>query len=84
MFTGDEGGKITIRARRVWDDLVLEVMDDGPGLEIKNSEKPAFTGLGIANTMSRLEELYGDQHVCRFLPVEPHGLKVEIKIPFVI
>ncbi|HIG40753.1 MAG TPA: sensor histidine kinase [Gammaproteobacteria bacterium] len=77
-----DGGKITIKARRYTGDLLLEVSDDGPGLALKRGERPSFSGVGIANTLDRLQELYGDKHECKFLPVLPHGLKVEIRIPF--
>ena len=30
----------------------------------------------------RLAELYGDNHSCKFLPALPHGLRIEIRIPF--
>ena len=76
------GGKITILARIFTGDLLLEVIDDGPGLNLKQGETPKFKGVGLANTIERLQELYGDRHSCKFLPVLPHGLKIEIRIPF--
>ena len=78
-----DGGKITINARKFSSDLLLEVIDDGPGLQLESGQKPNFSGVGIRNTLERLEELYGKQHSCKFSPVLPHGLKIEIRIPFV-
>ncbi|MFN3237127.1 MAG: sensor histidine kinase [Pseudomonadales bacterium] len=77
-----DGGTITINASLFVGDLLLEVIDDGPGLDLKPGEQPSFGGVGLANTCERLAELYRDQHSCKFLPVLPHGLKVEIRIPY--
>lgn len=76
-----DGGTISINAKVHAGDLLLEVSDDGHGLDLKPGEKPNFSGVGLVNTMERLEELYGDSHSCKFLPVLPKGLKVEIRIP---
>jgi LytS/YehU family sensor histidine kinase len=78
----ETGGTISIRARVFAGDLLLEVEDDGPGIEIENGKFPEFKGVGIVNTRERLEELYGERHSCRFTGVLPHGLKIEIRIPF--
>ena len=75
------GGKIVISAKVHAGDLLLEVADDGPGLNLKPGEKPNFSGVGLINTVERLEVLYGEKHSCRFLPVLPRGLKVTIRIP---
>ncbi len=82
IATRVDGGTITIHARKYVGDLLLEVSDDGPGLDLKAGEEPEFTGVGIANTRERLSELYGTHHSCKFSPVLPHGLKIEIRIPF--
>jgi len=55
-----EGGAIEIRAMRRGERLVLQVADDGPGFD------PAATklGVGVSNTMARLEQLYrGDARI---------------------
>ena len=77
-----DGGTIKINARKFSTDLLLEVIDDGPGIEFSAAKTPSFGGVGIANTMERLNELYGDAHSCKFLPSLPHGLKIEIRIPY--
>lgn len=76
------GGTITIDAKKYAGDLVIEVTDDGPGLNIKPGEEPSFSGVGIVNTRERLSELYGSRHSCKFVPALPHGLKIEMRIPF--
>ena len=82
IATRVDGGTITIEAKKYVGDLLLSVYDDGPGLDLKQGEEPKFAGVGIANTKERLQELYGASHSCTFLPVLPHGLKIEIRIPF--
>ncbi len=76
------GGKIRITGKVFAGDLVLEVSDNGPGLELIDGQLPEFTGVGLANTQERLKEIYGKHHSCKFGTALPHGLKVEIRIPF--
>ncbi len=50
-----EGGVLVIRARREGSELRLEVEDDGPAL----LPRQGGFGIGLRNTCSRLEHLYG-------------------------
>ena len=76
------GGKITILGKVFAGDLLLEVIDDGPGIATEAGKLPDFKGVGLANTRERLKQLYGDRHSCKFGTALPHGLKIEIRIPF--
>jgi two-component system, LytTR family, sensor kinase len=76
------GGKIRIHGKVFAGDLLLEVVDDGPGIETDGGKLPEFTGVGLANTKERLMELYGGRHSCKFGSALPHGLKIEVRIPF--
>ncbi|MEX2489845.1 MAG: histidine kinase [Pseudomonadales bacterium] len=78
----ENGGKIEISARVIDGDLQLQVSDNGPGLDTTDGALPEFRGVGLANTRHRLRELYGDRHSCRFSEAKPHGLNIEIRIPF--
>ena len=78
----ESGGLITIEATRENGDLLLIVSDDGPGIDSADGKLPEFSGVGLANTRERLAELYGKKHTCEFLSAEPHGLRIEISIPF--
>jgi LytS/YehU family sensor histidine kinase len=71
---------IDVRARRDGDGLVLEVRDHGPGLGADAS--PAGHGVGLTNTMERLERLYGAGHGLTFREADGGGLSVGIRIPF--
>lgn len=78
----EAGGEIRIAAKVFAGDLLLEVSDNGPGIPFKDGQMPAFSGVGIANTRERLLQLYGERQSCRFSPALPHGLKIEIRIPY--
>lgn len=72
-----EGGRIVLRARRIGDDLELQVCDTGPGF----SRDAAPEGIGLSNTRARLEQLYGDAQrvTCRN---GEQGACVTIVLPF--
>jgi signal transduction histidine kinase len=77
------GGRLEVSARRDGDRLSLVVHDDGRG--VTADKLNAFnTGVGLRNTRSRLEHLYGDNHRFDFRPVPGGGLDVTIVIPFTV
>ncbi|MCB1694015.1 MAG: histidine kinase [Pseudomonadales bacterium] len=78
----ESGGRITISAKVFAGDLLLAVTDDGPGIPLERGKIPEFSGVGITNTRERLKELYGDRQSCRFSEALPHGLQIEIRIPY--
>ena len=71
-------GLLQVRARIAGNHLRLEVEDDGPGIE---SARSAGEGVGLKNTRSRLEALYGNDH--RFSITKPAngGMLVTIELP---
>jgi LytS/YehU family sensor histidine kinase len=74
-----EGGTVEIVARRLGETLSLQVQDDGAGAR---PDRPASTGIGLGNTRSRLERLYGADHTWRAGNRPGGGFEVEIAIPF--
>jgi LytS/YehU family sensor histidine kinase len=60
-------------------DLTLTVTDDGPGCPTAVFEKK---GIGLANTRSRLQRLYGDQ--AKFIAENrvPRGVRVTMTLPY--
>ena len=77
----EEGGHLRIAARVFAGDLLLELSDDGPGVELVEGEIPNANGVGLRNTRERLHELYGNKHSFRLSETSPHGLTVNIRIP---
>ena len=84
---GDPGpgaaARIAVRARRVDGRLLLEVEDNGPGI----AGTPAVgvgTGVGLANTARRLEQLYGRSQSLRLenRSGEEGGVRVSVELPF--
>ncbi len=78
----EDGGCLKIGARVFAGDLLLELSDDGPGVELVDGQIPGANGVGLRNTRERLEELYGGQHSFRLSKTDPHGLTIRIRIPF--
>jgi LytS/YehU family sensor histidine kinase len=73
-------GQITVRARRVGALLELDVQDNGVGLSA--ARLTDFNrGVGLSNTRSRLDHLYGSLHRFEFRQPAEGGLLVLIAIP---
>ena len=73
-----EATDILISASRDNGRLILTVVDNGPGL----SEEGEPGGIGLSNTRSRLEKLYGPDHRFELSPAEDGGLKVTVSFPY--
>ncbi|MEM1412440.1 MAG: histidine kinase [Pseudomonadota bacterium] len=78
----EAGGTLRISARVFAGELLLELADDGPGCALVDGAIPGAKGVGLRNTQERLEELYGAAHGFRLSDTDPHGLTVNIRIPF--
>lgn len=76
----EEGGRITVAARRQRDRLELCVADNGPGLP---AGLPAFPreGIGLTNTRSRLHHLYGEGAGLVFQPAPHGGVQATLTLP---
>jgi signal transduction histidine kinase len=73
------GGLIEIVARRVGTTLVIEVLDDGPGLP---ADQAPDEGIGIGHTRARLAHLYGDDGALELEPRAGGGTAARIRLPF--
>jgi two-component system LytT family sensor kinase len=75
-------GQIAIRSRRLGSMLELEIKDNGVGLSA--ARLTDFNrGIGLGNTRSRLQHLYGSSHRFEFRQPPGGGLSVLIAIPLV-
>jgi hypothetical protein len=72
------GGSVAVTARTCGRDLTLRVEDDGPGF---GGVTPPASGLGLANTATRLEELYGDGARVSVGRSTLGGVAIEISLP---
>lgn len=71
-----QGGAIAIRADRRDNTLRIEVHDNGRGFaEVSGS------GVGLANTRSRLAALFGEQAALTLRAAEPHGVVATVSLP---
>ncbi len=76
-------GLIEIGAEQRNGTLRIQVRDNGPGLpKHRTSENLFQKGLGLANTETRLERLYGAAHLFDFSNSPAGGLVVTLEIPF--
>lgn len=82
IATSEAGGTITIRAETINDKLLLEVIDNGPGLAGAIALPEQSSGVGLRNTRERLQTLFGDDHSFSLQAAEPSGVRVSIVIPY--
>ena len=76
-------GLIEIEAKQLNGTLRIQVRDNGPGLpEHRTSDNQFKKGLGLANTETRLERLYGADHLFNLSNNPEGGLIVTLEIPF--
>jgi two-component system LytT family sensor kinase len=79
-----EGGSIHLRSRLSESGLVIEVEDDGVGMEAAKpdeSESTRGAGIGMANISERLHVLYGDTARMTIDSHEGKGTLVRIRLP---
>ncbi len=77
----ENGGEIGILAKLDGDYLIVEVSDTGPGVLMSKNDKAAGVGIGLKNTIDRLDTFYGDQYVFQLGVSELGGLKIFIRLP---
>ena len=71
---------LRISAERDGTRLLLTVYNDGPALP--KDDKAMGHGIGVQNTIARLQMLYGDEARLRLRDNVPHGVRAEIILPF--
>ena len=79
-----EGGSIHLRSRLSDSGLVIEVEDDGVGMDATKSDESESSrgaGIGMANISERLHVLYGDTARMTIDSHEGKGTLVRIRLP---
>jgi len=72
---------VEITARRSGDRLIIAVSDNGPGIE-EDLDTITKSGIGLSNTIERLETLYGSDQKLEIQNMDQGGLRVTLQIPF--
>lgn len=80
MAGGRDAIGISIAARRDGDDVVINVRDDGAGLN--GSVTASGGGRGLTNTRMRLAQLYGGEDRFRIAQRNGGGTDVELRVPY--
>jgi len=78
----EDGGQLRIAAKVFAGEMLMEVSDNGPGVELVDGQIPGANGVGLRNTRERLQELYGPHHSLRLSNAKPHGLVISIRVPY--
>jgi sensor histidine kinase YesM len=77
-------GEIEIRAKQEDGFLRIRIRDNGPGLPMNRTVDSLFKkGLGLMNTQTRLDRLYGTRHRFDIANDPQGGLAVTLEIPSV-
>jgi sensor histidine kinase YesM len=80
----EQGGSIIVTVSRFANDLLIEVADDGPGAEVIDGNLHRESGVGLVNTRERLQALYHKNFSLVVSHNQPSGIKVNIRMPFVV
>lgn len=76
-----EGGEIRVRTARLNGRLVIEVEDNGVGINEERIREVDASGIGISNVSERLKVLYGKDYMLRIESVPGLGTTVRIELP---
>jgi two-component system, LytTR family, sensor kinase len=72
-------GRVSVRAAVEGGRLVLEVRDDGPGMNHRTTSPGS--GTGLANTRQRLAHAFGDDHAMSITSPPGGGTLVRLELP---
>lgn len=82
IATSERGGVISISAKAFGRDVLIEVADDGCGVDFDNTQLYRSKGVGLPNIKERLSALYGSNYSFDIANNQPTGVKVSIRIPY--
>ncbi|HET6671299.1 MAG TPA: histidine kinase [Pyrinomonadaceae bacterium] len=77
-------GRVTIRAFKRQDRLIMQVEDNGPGLRTNGKhDRSLAEGIGLSNTRARLQQFYGQDFEFELANSTERGVIVTLDIPAV-
>ena len=76
-----EGGEIRLRTTRLDGRLVIELEDNGVGIEEERIPEVYQSGIGISNVTERLKVLYGKDYKMKIESEKGRGTSIRIEIP---
>lgn len=76
-------GRVTIRAFKRQDRLIMQVEDNGPGLGNGKPFGNLSGGIGLSNTRARLQQFYGEDYDLEITNAAARGVLVTLDIPAV-
>jgi signal transduction histidine kinase len=72
--------RLSLAVRARGDRILIEVRDAGPGMD--PARHATSSGVGLRNTVERLQYLYGSGHTFTLNTLDDGGLQVAIELPF--
>ena len=75
------GGQIIIRSRRETNHAIIEIEDNGSGMDPPELNPIRSDGIGLRNVDERLRVIYGEDYHLKIESVRDEGTCVRIKIP---
>jgi LytS/YehU family sensor histidine kinase len=76
-----EDVKIVIESKKENNSLSISIKDNGPGIS-ESKEKILKNGVGLSNTVERLEKLYSKNQQFHLQNINDGGMEVRMVIPF--
>lgn len=92
-FNNQDNGTIKIFVRVIKDNLMIEIIDNGLGMEqekINNllngivDKGKNFSGLGVKNVNDRIKLLYGNDYGVKISSVIDQGTIISISLPIIV
>ncbi len=75
---------ITLRSLREGSVMILEVIDNGVGIDEDRPVRTVSSGIGLSNVAERLRVIYGAQGRLAITSVPDRGTKVRLEIPDIL
>ncbi|OEH93825.1 sensor histidine kinase [Bacillus solimangrovi] len=79
----EDGGEIILRVRDMENEIVIEVEDDGPGIDATadTQEQKKGNSIGLENVRKRLELFYSSENVMNISSIQGQGTTIILHLP---